>query len=75
MHITNNLWSRGSSVSIETRLRATGWTTRFQLPAGAIIGIFLFATASRQVLGSTKPSYPMGNSDLYLEGKVAGAWS
>jgi hypothetical protein len=32
-----------------------GWTTGVQLPAGAMIGLFLFATASRPVLGPTQP--------------------
>jgi len=32
-----------------------GWTTRVQFPAGAVMGLFLFATLSRLALGPTQP--------------------
>jgi hypothetical protein len=33
-----------------------GWTTEVQLPAGVVIGFFLFATVSRPALELTQPS-------------------
>jgi len=45
----------GSSLSIVTRLRAGGWTTGVQFSAGALMGIFLFTTASRPPLGNIQP--------------------
>jgi hypothetical protein len=38
-----------------TKMTATCWTTGVQLPAGAMMGIFLFATASRPDLGAKRP--------------------
>jgi len=37
------------------RDQATGWMAGVQFLAGSMMGFFLFATASKQVLGPTQP--------------------
>jgi len=41
--------TRAKSVSL--RDQPTGWTTELQLPAGTVMGFYLFATSSRPFWG------------------------
>jgi hypothetical protein len=45
-----------------------------KLPAGAMIGIFLFPTASRPALGPTQSPIQWVSGALFPGGQAAGAW-
>jgi hypothetical protein len=62
--------SRGSSVSMDTRLRRAG-RPRVQFPAGAMMGfVFLITTASRLTLRRTQPPMKLVKRVLSPGGKA-----
>jgi len=48
-------YNQKERVGAAQETRATGWTTGDQLLAGAVMGLFHFATASRPAPGLTQP--------------------
>jgi len=70
---SHSMRSRGSSVSVVTRLRAR--TTVFQFAAEAVMGFFLFAIMSISALGPTQPTIQCVRGALTPGSKAAEARS
>jgi len=60
--------NKNSSSTIDLHFGGTGWTTGVQFLAGTGKEFFLYTTASRTALGTTKPPIPWVTGTLSLKG-------
>jgi hypothetical protein len=70
----DNLAKSRAEIAQSVHWLATGWTGRSGFDSRQDLGIFLFATASRPVLGPTQSPYPMGTRVLSPCINAAGMW-
>jgi len=55
LNLVSRLRMQGATPPLPNVVMDTGWTTGVRFPAGPMIGLFLFSTASRSVLEPTQP--------------------